>query len=446
MAHSQESLWIGLFGVLLLGGCSAPLEKDGIGAIASPIVGGQETPTCAWPTTVHYRESISAQTEAGCTATLVHPQMVTIAAHCMEDSTPIEITFGELVDERKSPRRVAIESCHEKGGQAAGEDFAYCILKEAVNDVPIIPILFGCETEILKPKQDIVLVGYGNIDENTESPGGHKRWVHAPVVKRNTKTIDLGDTNHTNCFGDSGGPAYVKLDDGTWRVFGATSTSTVVNNVACAAPGTWAYLPYYVPWIEQDSGLDVTPCYDSDGTWNPGPHCQGVPTNPEVSDGTWAKMCTENLILSGPLSSCGDPFDAGLAQAPDAQADAPPESGDSGVDAHPSGAAGSGGSTGLAGSGGSVVAGTGGSATATSGTPVKGTIQTPTAHVSDVEGGCTCSFSTRPRQSRSWFALILTVAGARRRRRRWTTASKTKAPAEQLPERLRPGTVHPQPP
>jgi len=78
----------------------------------------------------------------------------------------------------------------------------------------------------LKPKQDIVLVGYGNIDEDTESPNGHKRWVHAPVVKRFTKTIDLGDSNHTNCFGDSGGPAYVQLEDGTWRVFGATRRRT----------------------------------------------------------------------------------------------------------------------------------------------------------------------------------------------------------------------------
>ena len=210
-----------------------------------------------------------------------------------------------MVDPQKSPRHVAIEGCHEKGGQAADEDFAYCILNEAVTDVPIIPILYGCETQILKPKQDIVLVGYGNIDEDTESPNGHKRWVHAPVVKRFTKTIDLGDSNHTNCFGDSGGPAYVQLEDGTWRVFGATSTSTVINNVACAANGTWAYIPYYVPWIEEDSGLDITPCYDSDGTWNPGPDCQGIPTNPEVSGGTWAKMCTEKLKLSGPIASCG---------------------------------------------------------------------------------------------------------------------------------------------
>jgi len=416
---------MGLCGALIGAGCSAPLEKDDIGAIGSPIVGGQETPTCAWPTTVHYRARIDARTEAGCTATLVHPKMVTIAAHCMEDSTPIEVTFGELVDPSKSPRRVAIEGCHEKGGQAAGEDFAYCILKEAVTDIPIIPILYGCETQILKPKQDIVLVGYGNIDQDTESPNGHKRWVHAPVVKRFTKTIDLGDSTHTNCFGDSGGPAYVQLEDGTWRVFGATSTSTVINNVACAANGTWAYIPYYVPWIEEDSGLDITPCYDSDGTWNPGPNCQGVPTNPEVSGGTWAKMCTEKVKLSGPLASCGDAFDGGSTAMLDAQADAPPDVGvDSGIDAHSSGAAGSGGSGGAGGSGGSVaLQGVSGSTAATQGTAGKA-IQTPTAHVQDIDGGCTCSFSTRRAESRYWLALALGLVLARRRARR---PSKTRA-------------------
>jgi hypothetical protein len=247
------------------------------------------------------------------------------------------------------------------------------------------------------------------------------------VVRLRTKTIDLGDSDHTNCFGDSGGPAYVQLDDGSWRVFGATSTSTVVNNVACASNGTWAYLPYYVPWVEQDSGLDITPCYDSDGKWSPGPGCGGVPTNPEVSGGTWAKMCTESLKLSGPLSTCGDAFDAGLAATPDAKADAPPESGaDSGVDAHPSGLAGSGGSGGSGAAGSAANTGMGGTAPATSDTPVKETAQTPTAHPSDIEGGCTCSFSTRPRQLGAWLTLGLALFVARRRARR---ASHTKAAA-----------------
>jgi V8-like Glu-specific endopeptidase len=422
MLQSIESRWIGLVGALLLGGCSAPMEKDALGTIGSAIVGGEETPVCAWPTTVHYRASISAREEAGCTATLVHPKMVTIAAHCMEDAKPIEVTFGELVDENKSPRRVAIESCHEKGGQAAGEDFAYCILKEAVTDVPIIPILFGCETQVLQPEKDIVLVGYGNIDQDNPSPGGHKRWVHAPVDKLHTKTIDLGDSNHTNCFGDSGGPAYVQLDDGSWRVFGATSTSTVINNVACAASGTWAYLPYYVPWIEQDSGLDITPCYDADGTWNPGPGCTGIPMNPEVSDGTWANMCTENLKLSGPLSSCGDAFDAG-AIPPDAPPDGPLDAGpDVASDAASDAGMGVGGTATPGAAGGALIPGAGGAA----GDPsksVKETTRSPTSQVSNVEGGCTCALSARPRYTSGWLALVgLGLFGARRRARRVSRA------------------------
>jgi hypothetical protein len=416
MAYLRESSCIVLVVALALAGCGGPAEKDATMTKASPIVGGDETPTCAWPTTVHYRTSITANTEAGCTATLVHPKMVTIAAHCMEGSTPIEVTFGELVDESKSPRRVPIESCHEKGGQAAGEDFAYCILKEPVDDLPIIPILYGCETQILAPGKDIVLVGYGNIDQDTESPGGHKRWVHAPVDKLDTKTIDLGDSNHTNCFGDSGGPAFVQLDDGTWRVFGATSTSTVINKIACAAPGTWAYLPYYVPWIEQDSGLDITPCFDADGTWNPGPDCRNVPMNPEVSGGTWANMCTENVKLSGPLSSCGQPFDAGAPTMTDASADAPYDAvAESGNDARDSGDAGG------PGQGGTDAGGSNADAPSRA-SPIAASPKQPTqktaGRVDGIEGGCTCSLGARPRKLDPWSALGLALLCAERRRRR----------------------------
>ena len=73
MTQPRELLWIGLL-ACSGAGCSAPLEKDDIGAMTSPIVGGQETPTCAWPTTVHSQPRIDARRKAGCTATLVHPR------------------------------------------------------------------------------------------------------------------------------------------------------------------------------------------------------------------------------------------------------------------------------------------------------------------------------------------------------------------------------------
>ena len=96
----------------------------------------------------------------------------------------------------------------------------------------IIPVLFGCESQILKSGQEVTIVGFGNIGADTPSPNGHKRWVQTTVKAVRSKEIDIGNAMQGNCFGDSGGPAFVKMPDGTWRVFGATSTDMARASIA----------------------------------------------------------------------------------------------------------------------------------------------------------------------------------------------------------------------
>jgi hypothetical protein len=279
--------------------CSTP-GTEAIETRSAPIVGGEPTAPCAFPTTVSYRSRMAL-----CTATLVHEKLITVAKHCIENDTPIDISFGDTP--LMPARRVAIASC--KGIDTF--DFAYCILAEEVTDVPIVPILFGCEKQVITIGANVVLVGFGLIGPNTPSPGSQKRWVETSISEILPTSVVVGDETHGACFGDSGGPAYIKLADGSWRVWGVTHGG--LEGAVCGARSDYLYTPAFVEWIEQQSGLDVTPCYDAKGLWNPGPKCTGFPMNPEVSDGTWASMCTENLLLSGPSSACGDAIEAGAA-------------------------------------------------------------------------------------------------------------------------------------
>jgi MYXO-CTERM domain-containing protein len=262
------------------------------------IYGGTDVVSCGWPTTV----SMQGQ----CTGTLVHPRVVIYAAHC--GSGYSSVTFGETIN--GSPgRSVATQMCrtYPGGGPGGGNDFAFCVLAEPQNDIELVPILMGCETSVLSQGRQVVAVGFG--DANT-GPYGIKREV----------TMDFGYITGQNeafaggggedtCQGDSGGPLFVQMPvaeggDGTWRVFGITSYGG-----ACGGGGFYSMMHVGINWFESESGFDLTPCHDADGTWSPTPGCGNFPMQPNNPGGIWADGCNSGEL--GPLSAmCGAPFDA----------------------------------------------------------------------------------------------------------------------------------------
>ena len=298
-AASVVRLWIPTIAVALSAAClppegepqEAPLEQT-----SQPIVGGTRQMQCQWPTAVG---------AAGCTNTLVHPLVVTTAGHCVGNSTGAgrTITFGETWSGAGVVRRVPVRRCYNGTASGVRGDFGFCVLAEPVNDVPIVPVLFGCETAILKQGQQATLVGYGRLS-GTTSGAGTKYAVNVTINRVSATEVLLGNATNSACNGDSGGPAFVKLADGTWRAFGATSR----GSQRCNAATIYTLIHPFVPWMERTSGIDITPCHDADGKWNPGPGCRNFPMNPEASNGAWPTMCT-SVQRSGLAATCGAAFD-----------------------------------------------------------------------------------------------------------------------------------------
>jgi MYXO-CTERM domain-containing protein len=249
----------------------------------------------------------------GCTATLIHHRVVTTAAHCMQGSTgKVTFTAGKDASGATIPGSFSLTgkcTAGARGSSGGGtkNDWAYCVIPEdeRVNKFQITPPLVGCEADkFLKPGAEAWIVGFGT----TGSDGngyGVKREVAVKVNKVGNGILDVGDRDNGPCHGDSGGPIYMRLTDGThdwgWRVFGSTSSAS--GNCDCTCSSIYVNISQHVAAIEKNEMIDVTPCTDDSGAWAPGPDCKEFQSTPQDATGTYP-MCSV-ATTKDPIESCG---------------------------------------------------------------------------------------------------------------------------------------------
>jgi uncharacterized protein (TIGR03382 family) len=298
------------------------------------INGGETVEPCGWPSVVLLRGNGYL-----CTGNLIHPEIVATAAHCIAVMEPdTEVEFGDTANTANA--KVDVEYCtgspdfiDTKDGTIpfaeVGNDWGFCKLVAPITDVEPIPVIYGCEMDLIQPGTEIVRVGFGRETLSTEQ--FFKRQLETQINEiaftgANGWATQLteGGNGEGTCPGDSGGPSFIRVpaaDGGedAWRMVAIQSTQPLEdgegNEIECGdAPNNTAVISQGVEFIESESGIDITPCFDTAGGWDPTFECQDFPIDPAAGGGSWAMGC-EPGPLSGFSAACGVSFDVGNPDA-----------------------------------------------------------------------------------------------------------------------------------
>jgi len=196
--------------------------------------------------------------EALCTGSLISPDTVLTAAHCLEFEQEIEsagIIIGEGLNERYVHAIDAEVHPEYRFEEAVGRIFAdIAILKltEPV-DVPLLPVLLSAEPQ---KGQYAFIYGYGNQTLGAVSQEGSFTALASGEMLIEEVTNDhifvsfRNEDSSSVCYGDSGGPL-VLLHNGAPTIVGTVSQGSQEGN---CLPGdvvtyTRTQSPEVLPWL-----------------------------------------------------------------------------------------------------------------------------------------------------------------------------------------------------
>lgn len=244
-------------------GQGASLADEAPGWSQEAIIGGQ--PDGADPAIVLLVSYPQDQSSVGlCTASLVAPDVLLTAAHCVAPAAHPGESFGAFLGADANalvaastliPALVPVKEVHVHPAYDPAPpfdaDIAVAILASPLGTPPLPVRTTPLPADIAGKAAR--LVGYGQTSYG--QPNAAKRTTDTVVAQVDPgDTITVGDASHRGCVGDSGGPALVVLD-GVETVVGVDSYTDFVG---CADPAhyrrTDTHAAFVTPFLPASGG------------------------------------------------------------------------------------------------------------------------------------------------------------------------------------------------
>lgn len=230
--------------VLLIGVAGAPTASaapDNVDALGkSRIIGGKAVSNDAYP----FMASLQFSGTSFCGASLVAPQVLMTAAHCVTagdiltglpvpDVSGVSAVVGRTVLSDKTqgvdallldPQgqdSVAVHPRYLKGDPAY--DIAFVYLENPVTGIVPVKLPTKGTDALLRPGQNATVIGWGNTDTELPNVPDRLRQVQVPILSQEECAISYesmfnsavnfcaGAKGKDSCQGDSGGPIFRQI-------------------------------------------------------------------------------------------------------------------------------------------------------------------------------------------------------------------------------------------